>query len=922
MPAVKDQINNDTLEKFCYNNDPSMCDIYGGLYQWKEAMQYSKKVGVRGICPVSWHIPAVAEFNTLRTAVNGDGYSLKQVGQGGGTNTSGFSALLAGVNQYTSFSLLGNEADFWGSDITPKTSQLAYELLAEEMTLDPGGLINDYSFLYNGMTGFSVRCIKDTGGISLQSPYGGESWQVGSKHNISWGGGNLSDTKLRLEYSTDNGLTWLNILDSVPAQDGSYSWIIPNIYSKKCKVKITDLNDPNSISISDSVFTIYTSCPGGPTVEHGGKTYNTVLIGNQCWLKENINIGTMIPGSQESTLNGTIEKYCYNDDTANCTIYGGLYKYTELSEGGICPTFWHVDGLYSLADEVIYDGNSLKAIGQGSGFGIGTDISGFSALLAGYRSGDGTFIGLGNTIRFPFSAISPNLIMADYLDGTSSYINRTDHFASAGSVRCLRNESGPLLLKSPKGGESWQIGTTQYITWTLSDVINIKIDYTTNNGTSWINLIASTPTSTGSYQWTIPNTPSTNCKVKINSVNNPDTNSISNVFSIYQIPINPCPGIPTVNYAGQKYNTIAIGDQCWMRENLNIGTMIDSTQNQTNNGIIEKYCYNNDTNNCSIYGGLYQWNEAMQYSTIDGAKGICPTGWHIPKWSDLSILKSNVGNNSNALKELGQGTGSGAGTNSSGFSALLSGINYHGSFNYLNVGGDWWTSTIYNETLAYNLQVANSSSTIQGHPVDIMAGYSIRCINDSSVSALPVELISFTASIVNNKVILNWNTATEINCLSYEVERKTFYSYTWQIIASIQASGNINSPRSYSYIDKNVNSGNYNYRLRIVDVNGTYKYSSIVDLEMESPAKFELEQNYPNPWNPTTTIRYQVPVNIMVTIKVFDVLGKEVSTLVNEVKPAGNYEVILNGHNLASGIYYYQMKSGNFIDTKKIILIK
>jgi hypothetical protein len=105
-------------------------------------------------------------------------------------------------------------------------------------------------------------------------------------------------------------------------------------------------------------------------------------------------------------------------------------------------------------------------------------------------------------------------------------------------------------------------------------------------------------------------------------------------------------------------------------------------------------------------------------------------------------------------------------------------------------------------------------------------------------------------------------------------------------------------------------------------VNGTYKYSSIVDLEMESPAKFELEQNYPNPWNPTTTIRYQVPVNIMVTIKVFDVLGKEVSTLVNEVKPAGNYEVILNGHNLASGIYYYQMKSGNFIDTKKIILIK
>jgi hypothetical protein len=118
------------------------------------------------------------------------------------------------------------------------------------------------------------------------------------------------------------------------------------------------------------------------------------------------------------------------------------------------------------------------------------------------------------------------------------------------------DDVGPLLLKSPVGGENYQIGTTQKISWSLSNVINIRIDYSTNNGTNWINIIASTPTSAGSYNWTIPNTPSTNCKVKISSTNNSDTNSISNVFTIYQIPINPCPGIPTVDYAGQTISIL------------------------------------------------------------------------------------------------------------------------------------------------------------------------------------------------------------------------------------------------------------------------------------------------------------------------------------------------------------------------------
>src|ERR1035437_7497296 len=131
---------------------------------------------------------------------------------------------------------------------------------------------------------------------------------------------------------------------------------------------------------------------------------------------------------------------------------------------------------------------------------------------------------------------------------------------------------------------------------------------------------------------------------------------------------NPCPNVATVVYEGKTYNTVAIGDQCWLKENLDVGTQVNGSLEQTNNGTIEKYCYNNDPANCTTYGGLYQWNEAMQYVTTPGTKGICPTGWHIPTYAELQTLATTVSNDGNALKAVGQGTGSGAGTNTSGFS--------------------------------------------------------------------------------------------------------------------------------------------------------------------------------------------------------------------------------------------------------------
>jgi len=186
-------------------------------------------------------------------------------------------------------------------------------------------------------------------------------------------------------------------------------------------------------------------------------------------------------------------------------------------------------------------------------------------------------------------------------------------------------------------------------------------------------------------------------------------------------------------YSDKAYHSVLIGSQCWLKENLDIGTRIDGNQNQTNNtptNIIEKYCYNNEPANCATYGGLYQWNEAMQYVSTAGEKGICPAGWHLPTLSEFQTLAATVGNNGNALKEIGQGVDPGEGTNTSGFSALLAGTSYSGNFYYLGNDAVFWISTEYNVGesnyfyLPYNL-----SNIIFDHNTKYY-GFSVRCIKD------------------------------------------------------------------------------------------------------------------------------------------------------------------------------------------------
>lgn len=193
----------------------------------------------------------------------------------------------------------------------------------------------------------------------------------------------------------------------------------------------------------------------------------------------------------------------------------------------------------------------------------------------------------------------------------------------------------------------------------------------------------------------------------------------------------PCTGIPSIIYEGKTYHTVQIGSQCWLKENLNIGVMILGSQDAADNGIIEKFCQNDDTVNCNTYGGLYQWYEAMKYNSTQGAQGICPAGWHIPTLAEFQLLALETGNDGNSLKEVGQGYDSGAGTNTRGFSALLGGSRNGGKrFALFNINAFFWSANLFGQYESYYFSLSESTSYIDLTYHGNEYGMSIRCLKN------------------------------------------------------------------------------------------------------------------------------------------------------------------------------------------------
>lgn len=247
----------------------------------------------------------------------------------------------------------------------------------------------------------------------------------------------------------------------------------------------------------------------------------------------------------------------------------------------------------------------------------------------------------------------------------------------------------------------------------------------------------------------------------------------------------------------------------------------------------------------------------------------------------------------------------------------------------LSIGGNINTPFVltykgYYLSSSYNNSVGGQVASFEKNPVQVST-------NMQDFSTVPVELVAFQATVENNSVFLNWQTATESNNFGFDVEL-SYVDENWKKVGFVEGNGTTVQPKSYKFILEDLQPGEYEFRLKQIDTDGAFEYSHAVTAFIGVPVDFVLQQNFPNPFNPTTTISFQIPEitngsAAKTSLKVYNLLGQEVITLVDEFKLPGSYSIAWNakdknGLSVPSGIYLYRLQSGNFSSIKKMILVK
>lgn len=513
-------------------------------------------------------------------------------------------------------------------------------------------------------------------------------------------------------------------------------------------------------------------CGASQIVDDDGNIYSTVQIGAQCWMSGNLNIGSFINSSISQSNNSTIEKYCYDNDTEKCDTLGGLYQWDELmqyvtadSVRGICPENWHIPSDEEWSTLELRIDPSVAANTSGwRGTDAGTKLkfgesSGFDALFSG-RLISGSFNSYNYGAYYWSSSEDPSDAWERFLQNDETGIARNNqNKQSALSVRCVYDDYDDKLPAATTGGVSDIGGTDANVAGQLTNLGSANSSVF-HHGHCWSTSMAPTVADsktdlgfTNSLDSFVSNltglTDNTTYYVRAYAEN---SIGITYGIAVSFLTVQPtyCPGIPTITYDGQVYNTVQVGSQCWLKENLNTGTFINSSTAQSNNGTVEKYCYENQTSNCDTYGAIYKWDEAMKYVSTNGAQGICPSGWHIPTDADWCTLENEVDAGSvscsatgyrgidagSNLKEAGTShwrTGS-TGTNTSNFTALPGGLysSFMGGpfFNIQDIA-KFWSSTQDNTNKAWSRMLYYSNAGVnRGEASTLNQGYYIRCIKD------------------------------------------------------------------------------------------------------------------------------------------------------------------------------------------------
>ncbi len=489
---------------------------------------------------------------------------------------------------------------------------------------------------------------------------------------------------------------------------------------------------------------------------------------------------------------------------------------------------------------------------------------------------------------------SSNGIWQDYTSGPRDFLASVDFINSNIGIAV-----GGAILKTTNGGLTWSdySGTLSIYLRSISFVSENSCTTVGDNGT----IMHST---NGGIDWFIQSSGTTD---DLSSVCFTDNNhgwavgangtilKTTNAGSMW-VPLNiTSQYLNCIWFTDMEHGTIVGGD--WWLQN---GLILNTTDGGT-------------TWNSQI-SGVNKTLSGVYFSNADNGVAVAGEGTVIRTTNggnDWYNVQSNTYSWLNAVSFTDENHGLAVGSRSS--VSLPAGI-----IKTTNGGEDWIP---LNSGVTERL---SGVSYIDSNSAVVVGAYGTILRNDNV--AIPVELTSFNAYAEGEEVHLNWSTSTETNNSGFDIEKCRSSEISdqtgWGKIGFVEGNGTTTEIHFYSFTDNKVTSGKYLYRLKQIDLDGSCNYSKIVEVELTAPDKFSLQQNYPNPFNPVTHINYQIPVKGFVSLKVYNTLGEEVATLVNEEKAAGSYKIKFNCSGLSSGIYIYRLTSGNYTSAKKLNLIK
>ena len=825
-----------TACRYYPDNDQSNVSTYGYLYNWKAVMGGSSSSsanpsGVQGICPTGWHVPSDAEWTQLTDYVSSksqyvcgdDNTSIARAlasttGWNGSMGTcavgynpsasvtTGFSALPAGFYNGNYFNF-GSSTNFWSA--TEDYDGNAFSRFLFYSNTDVSRYNRDKNY------GYSVRCVRDVyGAISVVT----QSVSNLTANSVTCGGEVIADggapvTACGFCWSTSENPT----LNDNHTVDNSESAVFTSIITDLSAattyyVRAYATNSEGTTYGNELIFTTLHAgdalpCPGAATVtDIDSNTYNTVQIGNQCWMKENLRTTRYSNGTDialgNSTSTTTAYRYYPDNDQSYVSTYGYLYNWPAVMGNsssssanpsgvqGICPTGWHVpsDAEWTQLEHYLSSqsqyvcgsstDNIAKALASATGWNSSTNIcavgnnpsannaTGFSALPAGSYDGDSNYFG--DNANF-WSATESN-------DGNAYYRNLDYYFAlvfrsylykgGGYSVRCVRDVYGAISVVTQSvsnltansvtcGGEVLADGgvpvTACGFCWSTSENPTLNDNHTVDNSGSAVFTSVITDLSAATTYY-----------VRAYATNS-EGMAYGDELSFTTLPSGdalPCPGAATVtDIDNNTYNTVQIGTQCWMKENLRTTRYSNGTSIPLGSiySYTDPYCYypNNDQSNVSTYGYLYNWRAVMDSSSSSsanpsGVQGICPNGWHVPsdaEWTQLENYLSSqsqyvCGNNNTYIaKALASSMGWDSSTgvcavgnnpsanNATGLSALPAGY-FYGGYYYFGYNADFWSATENNDSYAcYRTLNHNSASVLRGN-YSKNNGFSVRCVRD------------------------------------------------------------------------------------------------------------------------------------------------------------------------------------------------